>query len=63
MFFSLWLLPPQIPKFLNPPYLNLFASLQPLKVLMIALRVLHYSGGKFESLIMLMVDLLLWNKI
>ena len=60
---SLWFLAPQIQKCLFPPYVYPFATLQPLKVLAIALYVLHSSGGKLESLIKLMVDLVLRNEL
>ena len=60
---SLWLLAPQIPNCLFPLCLYPFAPFQPLKVLMIALCVLHYSGSELESLIKLMIDLVLWNEI
>jgi len=59
----LWLLAPQIPKCLFPPYLYPFVPLQPLKVLVITLCVLYYCGGELESLIKLMVDLVLQNEI
>ena len=60
---SLWFLAPQIAKFLFSPYLYSFALLQPLKILMIALCILHCSGGELESPTQLMVDLVLQNEI